>query len=319
MMKATLFIVALGIWVGEALASPTQPEIVLLTSIKNTRLERKMERIFTRKMRELAKKGWKIEVRHRADAFDLHQALMKDSVDGLIWVSHGAFKNLRASREAGDAIAAKPMLLDYRGDDVAPVLSMKHDELKFLSVVGCNSKQILEYQIDPNGPSSEDTALETYIPDHKVIAQWALRRASKKSARFFLAKKTKATNEPMDTNPKTLETIQIVRKIPTDSAAINLRSLRVYLGGRLLGLIPSGQPGETQTVSLEVPDEIAQWTSPRWKIRIETGQSVETPSTNIVFGELQFQTQRGLRYEVFSDESGQPFGQNFRVYLPLTY
>lgn len=316
-MKLNLTVLTLlFLIIGDVASAATSPRILLLTSIERPRLEKKLERIFIRKMKPLLKKGWHIETQHRADSYDLHLALTQPSIEGVIWVSHGSFRTIRASQAAGGAIAAKPMLLDYRGDDVAPVLTLKSSELKFLSVVGCNSKQILDYQEDVNTSSESLSELESYIPDHKVVAQWALRRASKRAAKFFTTSKTEI-HPSSDLTESGKGSLQIKRSIPKNVSIRNLRPVRIYLGGKLLGILPRSQPGAVQTAQFSIPESVVSLPKGRLKIRIETGQHVETPSSEIVFGDFEFTSQSlDQSWSLFADSSGVPFGQNFRVYLP---
>ncbi len=305
----------IGVDASRAAASTPEsgPKVILLTSFERPRLEKKLEHIFRRKMKGLVKKGWKIESKSRADAYDLHEALTDDTVDGVIWVSHGSFRTIGATRNASGTIAAKPMLLDHHGDDVASVLTLHHDQLKFLSVVGCNSKQILDYQNEKTIHPTDLSELETYIPDHKVVAQWALRRASKRAMRFFQSAKSSAMR---NTKQTAVNEIEITRIIPDQIDSNLLRPIRVYLAGKLIGVLDKGIPGKIQTARFHIPAYLDNLPDVKWKFRIETGQHVETNSNEIVFGDIQFKAERALTWKIFADAEGIPFGQNFRLYLP---
>ncbi len=293
---------------GSGTFSQAQAEpIEVLISIQKERVSKRLEHKVTR---QLEKKGFnksEYRIRENADQYLLHQTLMNTETKALIWISHGATARMtrkmkRSSTNAG-GMSAIPELIDYRGDNVAPVFKNYSTSLKFISIIGCNSKQILDYV--QSGISNDDEIIKL-IPDRKIIAQHAIRKTITTLANQKINNDTNHTGSDQ-TEASTHLTIK--RFIPISTVKQSIRSLRVMNGSELLGVIPVVEPGETKTFRINVKNTMIR------QIQLESGQKILTPSHQIEFGELEVGLTEGKVFQLFTKNDGTPFGVNFRVFL----
>jgi hypothetical protein len=258
--------------------------LVLLTSFSegDSRIEKKLERIFSRKLKEFSSVH-QLVIKHKADQEDLHFFLSSAQTKAVLWVSHGSYV------EAEGAMRPTPMLLDHNKDNVAKVFGLVNPSVKFVGVIGCNSKQVLE-GILPQG-------LKTYIPDRKVIAQFALRRALRRLA------DTDLSIGDLRAAPKS-HTLTITRKVMKDS-----KSLQVLIAGKLVGLVPKAKAGTTQSITIRLDQ------NPHQKVKLDSAQNPFEVMDQ--FGVIQLDDGAGSQWKLFSRPDGTPFGTNERIFLAI--
>jgi len=281
--------------------------IEILISIQK---ERVSKRFMRKVIKELEKKGFdaaEYRIHENEDKYLLHQVLMNDETKALIWISHGATLRMthkwkRKSAPSG-GMGAIPELIDYRGDNVAPVFKNYSTSLKFVSIIGCNSKQILEYV---QSKLTRDDGILKLIPDRKVIAQHLIRKTIATLANQTLGteKNSSGSNENETTTHLTIK-----RSMPCYADLKNIRSLRVMNGSQLITVIPAIAPGETKTFEINVNNALIR------QIQLENGQNILTSPDQIEFGSLEVTHPEGNSLSLFTKKDGTPFGVNFRLFL----
>lgn len=110
---------------------------VLFTSlhVKESQLKR-IERNFRRTYQE---KGLKLVVHHKAKPETLHSVMTDNETEVVIWVSHAG--GVHSGR---NGMEAKGVILDYYGNNVKNFFTLIPPGLKFLGIVGCSAKSIIE-------------------------------------------------------------------------------------------------------------------------------------------------------------------------------
>lgn len=260
--------------------------VVLLTSFHKTSEETKTEKIFKKRFPkdELSK----VEIIHKADQWALYQTLLNPEVKAVFWVSHGVSATRPIDASGGAGIL--PKLLDYRGDNIAPVFGLIQPSLKFVSIIGCDSARILEENNVQLG------SLVSYVPVKKRVALHLQVRRSIK-AYETMPQIEAQLSEPLLSQGHVLIQRDVEKSDET-------RSLRVILGGKLIGLIPA-QRGE---FLLPVPKGIGSL-----KIKIESGQNAADDQAPI--GDLNVSSPDILgSWRIFANLQGIPFGVNHRVF-----
>lgn len=261
--------------------------VVLLTSFKKLSEETKAEKLF--KKRFPRDQLSSLEIIHRANQWDLYQTLMNQEVSAVFWISHGVSAANAANSSGGAGIL--PKLLDLRGDNVAPVFSLIQPWLKFVAIIGCDSEKILEENNVQLG------SLISYVPVNKRVALHLQVRRS------INAYKNMPEIEVQSYEPAQAQGNVLIQRDVEESD--ETRSLRVIVGGKLIGLIP-GKSGEFM---LPVPIGIESM-----KIKIESGQNAADAQAPI--GNLDVTSPDLMgSWRIFSTPQGVPFGVNHRVFI----
>lgn len=305
MFKTLILVFILG-FSGFLHQASAQPVRVLISISKDRISERFSNKVY----HKLIRNGFSEEdfsITQDADQHTLYQSLNDPQTQALIWISHGATPRLsrkmkrQIANGAGNGMSAQPELVDYRGDNVAPVFKKYSKNIRYVAVVGCNSQEILDYV--GSGIATDD-AIEKYIPTKKIIAQFAIRKVIKQLSNIELLDST--TAEPME---PIQNTISITRTIPSDADSDLIRPLRIMIGNELMGVLPALQAGETRTWQIPVSeDKIKQ-------VKLETGQNIMTDPTKINFGDLKITLPDQTSMKIFSKTDGTPFGLNFRLFI----
>lgn len=292
-MKLMLFIFLL-LNVASALAS----NLVFLTSLpkKDKYLERKLERKFLSYTSDFSHE-FKRVVHHQADQELLYKYLNDPETHGVFWLSHGGF--LRSSSRT--ALKPAPMLFDFRGDNVAKTFKKIHPNVKFLSIIGCNSKQIMEGII----PHRED--LHYYIPGKRVTAVRGTKVATRVFRYFY--HRTQVVKLDHDINELGYP-IKVTRT--TTSEFPEYRSLRVMVGNKLVSMLPKLKANSVAEYTLFVPFQ-QNYSRTDLKIVFDSGQN-PFDSTDYI-GQLEVAYDHQSLWRLFSKPNGEPFGVNERIFI----
>ena len=303
-MKKMFFLTLLISLFNSQNFASANPVRVLISISKDKTSERFSHQVF----KKMIKNGFaddEFSITEDVDQFALYQALNDPETQALIWISHGATPRLsrKMKRQSSSpmGMSAQPELVDYRGDNVAPIFKKYSSSIKYVAVIGCNSQQILDY-VDSDLDSDEN--INTYIPSKKVIAQWAIRKSIRQLSNIDL--NDVSTAQTYDPNQPILE---LTRSLPMNAPAELIRPLRVMIGSELIGVLPAIQPGETKTFYLPVTQSGIK------QIKVESGQNIMTPIEEVYFGELQITLPNKVTMKAFSKSDGTPFGLNFRLYI----
>lgn len=263
--------------------------IVLLTSLPQGP---KIERLFRKKTRDFAREHT-IVVKHGADQEDLFRALTDPETLAFFWVSHGAY----SKGDPSATVKPAPMLLDINKDNVAKAFGKIHPNVKFLGVIGCYSEQILSDTI------KDRPDLDWYVPAKKVVGQFSLRRAIK-HFRWTHHRKADVIQELPE--PR-VWVVKVKRRTP--DPALRYKSLKVFVGGELLTVLPKMNGGEEGEFELRIPRK-ETYTRQELKIVFESGQD-PFDSTDTI-GELSLEPSL---WRLFAGPGGKPFGTNERIFL----
>jgi hypothetical protein len=268
--------------------------VVVLTSLPTNQINttKSLDKIINSKLSNFS--SYKLIVKHEADQEDLYNYLNDGNTVALFWLSHGGFKKIGAN---SSTIKPAALLLDYNKDNVAKIFQRVHPNIQFLGVIGCNSAQILEPHL------KQRSKLGSYIPTRKIIATWAMKKAIRKFKKHYKKTKYDFLIKPvLDSGYR----VRIVR----ESVGSN-KSLKVFAGKELVGLIPKSAKGEFQDYSLYIPS--AENQKRKMKITFESGQSAFDTRDN--FGIISISHEDRNYWKLFAKRDGTPFGTNERIYL----
>ncbi len=303
MIRALFVFFILGFY-GFLPTAQAQPVKVLISISKE-----KLSHRFSNKMiKQLYKRGVSesdYKITQNADQFTLFQALNDPETQALIWISHGATtrlsRKMKLNLSGTRGMSAQPELVDFRGDNVAPVFKKYSQNIRYVSVIGCNSKEILDYVESDLATNDE---IDKFILNKKIIAQFAIRKAAKQIAKFELNRTTTAQPIEMDESA-----IRITRSIPANAHSENIRPLRVMIGSELIEVLPALAPGQTKSWFIPISNtQIKQ-------VKLESGQNIMTPNENIQFGDLKIILPDLTEMKLFAKTDGTPFGLNFRLFI----
>ena len=283
----------------------------ILISIRDQNTSHKFKEKFERLLFKNGYDESEFDISENTDQYQLHLALTGADTRALIWVSHGATprltwkmkRQLKKSGASSIGISGKPELIDFRGDDVAPVFNRYSSNLKFVAVIGCNSAGILDYV---GSGIARDDSIVKMIPDHRVIAQTAIKR----SVLTLNSVELDSNHTTTMSTRTTSDTITIQRSIPTIADPSTIRPLRVLSGNTLLGVIPSLKPGESRTDVFTFSETVIR------SLKLESGQPIMTSPQSIEFGNIKVLLSTGQTMKPFTKPDGSPFGLNTRVFLP---
>ena len=273
--------------------------VTLVTSLRQNKVEvlqeAKLEIIFKRKLIGL---GYDLKVIHSANAYDLHQELMDSENIAVFWISHGSFIKTKKVNPKG-GIEVTPMVFDYRKDNVSQVFSLFHKKMEFLGIIGCNTKNIFEaMDITPRDISYHVTA-------PKTVATWGLRRAIRK----FKRREKLKLKPPVESK---LNGLIVYRTLDPSAKVEFLRPMMVFMGERLLDVLPPALPGGFRRDYIYYQrDEYADK-----DITMSTGQNPNNDPQEFQLGNIEIvdPTQQAS-WEVFRQRSGEPFGTRSRLFI----
>lgn len=281
-------------------------KIVLLNSVVHDKIkiEKKIERIFRKKFSS-NKYPVEIKVIHKADQEDLHRELNNASNSAVFWISHGAFAKIKTKGE--QALGVRPMIFDYRGDNVADIFSKINPNIEYVAIIGCNSKGILDYY-NNQGFSKN---LKTYVADRKVIATFGLR----KSIRKF--KKHWRNGELKKGNKKGIAKgyfVSVTRSLDIETPRESIRSLKVINNKRVIALLPKIEPGSSSTQKIFIPKNTNN-TKNKFQLEFSTSQGLGTSRSNVYIGDIYLESEGVNLWKLFAKSNGDYFGFNSKLFL----
>lgn len=270
--------------------------IVLLSSLpkEQIRTTNKIKTIFHKKLFGLHDHN--LIYINNADQYSLHRYLNDPETMALFWISHGGF--IKINHRSGQAIGSSAILYDYNKDNVSKVFQRIHPNIKFISIVGCNSSQILD------GIIQSRSDLSSYIPAKKVVATWALRKAIRRFKKNYKREKYNFLEQ---------EVTDLGIKIKIERVAKqNSKSLKVFAGNIFIGILPSLAKSESQVFEYYIPynNDINKQ---NLKIILSSGQSAYDSTDN--FGDIHISSSNRYMWKIFAKPSGEPFGVNERIFL----
>lgn len=274
----------------------SEAKVVLLTSFEKTREQKIVENSFRKNIK--AKNGQnsvEVEIINQATQWELFQVLQDPTLEGIFWVSHGL---TAPTPVPGSRIL--PKLLDYRGDNVAPVFSLASPRLNFLAIIGCNSAAILA-----------DIGVHEMVRGRSYVST---DRHASATSEIQKAINAFRTLPPQATPDEILRprfgSLRITRSIPGDADPARLRSIRIVVGGQVVGVMAAPIPGTQR-------EELFSVTAGNgFEVKLESGENIQDPKGLGVWGDVSVDS-RDIRghWELFTDGEGNPLGVNQRLFL----
>ena len=181
MLKVAFFLITAFSLSFSALAD--KPRVVLLSSLETPRIwyhssswkiEKPLRNIFKR---AFSKTEYDIVIKERVTPKQLREELLNPLNIALFWVSHSA-----GSTSSRTGINKKGIILDYYSHNVASLFKEVHPNLRYLALVGCDAKSLLE-SYESEGLYRDSKKLKLFSFDKKVDARRGLRKAIRDSER----------------------------------------------------------------------------------------------------------------------------------------
>lgn len=271
--------------------------IVLLTSLptKDKSIERDIYSRFLRHTSDFYRQGFKIYIIHRADAQKLYSVLNNPNTHAVFWLSHGG-----ANGQSAGGMQASAVLLDYNGDNVAKVFQKIHPNIKFVGIMGCNSSIIMQGLL----PKRDD--LHFYLPNGKISASRALKVSTRTFRYFFYRNDNRTIDSPVVSSGYK---VLVTRK--TGNLSSQYKPIQVFLGNRLLTVIPKMPANSRRTFEVFIPYQ-DQYSKSDLKFLFATGQSAF--DTTDYFGELDITFDNERPWKLFAKPDGTAFGVNVRIF-----
>jgi hypothetical protein len=274
--------------------------LVLLTSLPNkvslVNIHKKLEKTFRR---YVDSKHYQLKIIHFADQGDIFRELNDKENEAVFWVSHGAYLDL--SSPSG-SIGADQMILDYQYNNVAPIFSRVHQNLKYLSIISCHSEEVIAAYAKK---IQFEKPLKTYLFDKKIKAVKGLKMAL---TDFHQTDFSHFNLGPKITSEKVLK-IKLTRK----TTKFNAPSARVFHHGLLLTVLPELPAQQVGSYELSIPI-YDDFLFSNLKIEINSGENFLEENMNMGDFHLSHD-QLPLRWKLFSKPNGEPFGVQSRIFL----
>lgn len=313
------------------LAHSSVSKVVLLTSLmetakitveKNQKLQKKLEGYFNHSYKN---SGFELIIKHEVTPMTLRKYLKDPSVKGLFWVSHA-----RGVEDLNTGVQNSGKIIDAFGNNVSDLFRNIHPNMKWLALIGCQTKSILE-SIKKDGFLDKNTSLSIHSFKKKVSAKRGMKKALFESA-FILGQRLQRShrsknkkNPVIKASPENLD-FEFPVFIDRDLLYVNLNGsftneifekpvvLRVDFGNELVGFYTvtnrdfsykiglnlanfSGRKNRNLKVSLVAKKKNDLSHLPE-QISIENGEG-------------------GHAWKLFEDRNGRPVGVNTYLLLYL--
>ena len=296
-------------------AHAANPRVVLLSSVsvRETKIpllkqfyegfDRRMERVFRREMKKiLGTDAVDVVVIDNADLHDAWDAVHSPDNVAVFWLSHAGW-----ATNGGSGLQNDDLIVDKAGFNIKKALENPDPNLRWLSVISCNSEKILS-DLKSENYFNANPGLTVQGYDQKVVARHALIH-SVRASRDVIA--WALINRQVSDAPSVPSfNLVITRHTPTDSPPVSIE-----VGGKVVGVFPSAQGAETQTLTVAVP---AAGTSPlkaRLKIVFDSGTIFSADQLGTDLGSFDMQAPwSGATWSLFATPDGHPIGVGTRIY-----
>jgi hypothetical protein len=284
------------------LASPSlddgaQPQVELLTSLETpagwsragaSSLPEALEQDFRQ---GFANAGLKLVVKHSASAADLHDALMDHHNLAVYWVSHAGSDQSESAGLEIDGIVA-----DINGADVKDVFQQIQPGLRYLAIVGCSAKTIID-GFKTNGDYALNTGLTIDDFAQPVDAETGLKQSI---AQFM---NTKLTPAPALGCPS-----QLGLEIQIDYQ-LDLPEVQIELNGQFLTVLRN----TANHATIYIPKSLL---APGTELNLIVNSGLDPQSAPAVLGTFKFSSASldSSDWSLFADASGAPIGAGEELY-----
>lgn len=262
--------------------------------------------------------SFEIVVTHRATLGDVWSTLHDPKVTAVFFVGHAGEETEFGNNHS---LSAPAIIADENLNDLKNAFQKVHPNLKYLAVISCNSKSIIDTFIKDNSYSNApDLVIKTF--DHKVRPLTGLKESIKDAINLiakdetyddvfpfrgpcgdygdeYLGKdaciKYALENRKLKANPNLFRNnlndndrnsnkLTIKRNIPQDTNEEYVRASLILMNNHVVGFFPKGTPGEEQTIEIDLPDTTSD--SPI-KLINDSGLNSKIDKSKIFLGELE--------------------------------
>lgn len=260
---------------------------VLLTSLELTKLNKLY--LDSKFKQAFHGSGLNIVIQHDTSPKRLMEVLQDTETELLIWVSHAG-----EERSQSNGLSSKGVIIDHHGNDVKKFFSQPMKRLKFLGLVGCSAKTIID-GFRARGVYDQFTDLEIKSYD-KPVRLYAAFEETLAASLEHLHKQT--------SNFQTIEEGHVTFNVSIEGSP---RNSWLELGDYVLGFIDSSSKS---VLTLDMPR--SRWEQIQNKnINYVRDQSDKTPSE---LPKLHLQSEEGS-WNLFTTKTGMAIGGKSNLYI----
>ncbi|EQC46905.1 hypothetical protein [Bacteriovorax sp. Seq25_V] len=297
--------------------------VVLLSSVetpkiwyhsKDWKIEDSLEKIFHKSFK---KSGYEIIIKEKVDQQTLWEELHNPDNIALFWVSHA-----KAESQLANGITNDAAVVDYFGNDVKDLFRSVHPNMRYLGLIGCNAKSLLQ-TFKENGDYNSNPNLITHSFDKKIDARKGLRQSIKNSAKSLgIYKKNRKKDGFIYSTPSILslfsenrmceqETSVYEVKI-TRTSDVDVESVAVKVNSKVLAILPAMSANDIQDVKVFIPSSIV---STKHDLKITIDSNKYYSATRLDLGQFDFQAVNFIgNWKLFAKKDGTPIGITKNLY-----
>ena len=291
------------------------PRVVLLSSVsvRETKIpllkqfyegfDRRMERVFRREMKKiLGTDGFDVVVIDDADLHDAWNEVHSPENVAVFWLSHAGW-----ATNGGSGLQNDDLIVDKAGFNIKKALENPDPNLRWLSVISCNSEKILS-DLKSENYFTESSGLTVQGYDQKVVARHALIesvRASRDVIRWALINRSVIERPSVPSY-----NLVITRHTLADSPPVSIE-----VGGHVVGVFPVAQGEVAQSVTVAIPSAATSPIKARLKIVFDSGTIFSPEQLGTDLGSFDIQAPwTGAAWSLFATPDGRPIGVGTRIY-----
>lgn len=305
-----------------ALASAT-PNVVLLSSLetpkiwyhsKKWKIEKSLNKIFYKRFK---KSGLNIIIKEKVDQQILREELLNPNNIAVFWVSHA-----KDSQQISDGVSSDAAIVDYHGVDVKNHFKNIHPNMRYVGLVGCNAKELLEeYRSEGYYSNNKDLLIHSF--DKKVDARIGLRKSIRKSAKQLGKLKKRLLASPrvigfqdiltdFETNPACLVKqsgfkISVRRELKEEAPAVAIK-----IDDQILHVFAQAKAGEVQEAEIFVQPKLNEMSRNSFKVTVDTNLFVGMEK--LYLGDFEFSSDWNGKWKLFAKRDGTPLGVTKNLY-----
>jgi hypothetical protein len=206
-------------------------------------------------IRQFSDSRYLVEIKHDADQFDLWNVLHDPRNVAVFWLSHAGAAEGGA---LGENLISTHSVIDAHGFDLTPVFQKIHPNLRFLAVIGCFSKQVMDSlpHLSHDTKHPDHPYLRLFTFSHKVDAKRGLHLAMDESKKILEIPEIRLGYPAVCRNTQGYRA-KVVRSFahlePGAEARVIRPAARLMAQDQVLGVFPSvtdsdsyGVPAQTQ-------------------------------------------------------------------------
>ncbi|MEK6774948.1 MAG: hypothetical protein AABY64_13485 [Bdellovibrionota bacterium] len=292
--------------------------LVLLTSIHFGNLDNSFRKEYYRtyplrleqKFRQsFENPGYRLVVRHYSKQDTLWQTLQDPNNTAVFWISHAGNINSPSSLMTGFS-----NIVDEFGYDLSPAFQGINENLKFLGLIGCSSKKVIEQRAFLP-PRTLTNPLKITSFKQEIDAEDGLTKAIEE----FKALEKKQMNQVQAQIclKKQVYPIKVKRVIPLNEENLRHPPLRIETrAGKVLGVLPAGFSGDEQSTTVFLD---SQSSAENFNLYVNAGNNGAIHKNEISLGNVNFtagwgNSQSQAQWKVFSHIDGKPMGVTRHYY-----